>query len=134
MFRAGLVTNATIPTGLGSPQWFTGFSAEFDPTSSFIPASGRFQPTVAGYYQINARVSFTSDGLNASFVAAVIGKNGANYALASVSTNGYPCIQVSDVVYLNGTTDYVQVGTMHNAPGNATNVSAAMSGALVRAV
>ena len=70
VFRAGLVSNTTIPTGLAAPQWFSGFSAEFDPTGSFIPARGRSQPTVPGYYHINARVSFTSDGLNASFVAA----------------------------------------------------------------
>lgn len=132
VFRAGLISNTSIPTGLASPQWFAGFSKEFDPTNSFNGTTGRFQPTVPGYYQINALVRFTSDGINATFIAAVIGKNGANYHLASVSSNGYPSINVSDVVYLNGATDYVQVGTMHNAAGAATNVSASISGALVR--
>lgn len=132
VFRAGLISNTSIPTGLANPAWFSGFSKEFDPTNSFNGTTGRFQPTVPGYYQINALVRFTSDGINGSFVAAVIGKNGANYHLASASSNGYPSINVSDVLYLNGSTDYVQVGAMHNATGAATNVSASISGALIR--
>lgn len=132
VFRAGSNT-ITVPTGLDSVTWFTTFSETFDTASAFDISTGRFTPTVAGYYEINARVSYSSDGITATYVGVVVGKNGDQYALSSVgSVGGYPTMSVSDVVYLNGSTDYVQVGTKHNASGSAISVSAAISGALIR--
>lgn len=131
-FRGG--SNAiTVPTGLDTVTWFTTFSETFDTTSAFDTSTGRFTPTVAGYYQINARVSYSSNGITATYVGVVLGKNGDQYALSSVGASAdYPTISVSDVVYLNGSTDYVQVGTKHNASGSVVTVSSAISGALIR--
>lgn len=132
VFRAGS-NSITVPTGLDTVTWFTTFSETFDTASAFSISTGRFTPTVAGYYEINARVSYSSDGITATYVGVVLGKNGDQYALSSVgSSAGYPTMSVSDVVYLNGSTDYVQVGTKHNASGSAISVSAAISGALIR--
>lgn len=133
VFRADTSGLSTIPTGLTGPTWFTAFGETFDTTNAFNTSTGRFQPTVAGYYLISARASYSSSGLTATYVAAVIGKNGSIYALASTPSNlAYPHINVTDVVYLNGTTDYVQVGTLHNASGSVSDVSASISGVLVR--
>lgn len=134
VFKAA--SNATnVPDGL-TTTFFTSYgSAAFDPTSAFNPATGRFQPAVAGYYQINALVSYGVNGILASAVTALIVKNGSGSdALAGLgsSTTTYPSISVSSIVYMNGTTDYVQVGTYHNAGTTATSITANFTGALIR--
>lgn len=132
-FRADTSGLSTIPSGLTGPTWFTAFSETFDTTNAFNTSTGRFQPSVAGYYLISARASYSSSGLTATYVGVAIGKNGAIHALAATpSVGGYPHINVTDVVYLNGSTDYVQVGTLHNASGAASDVSGSLSGVLVR--
>ena len=79
---------------------------EFDTNSNF--ASSRFTPTVPGYYQINAQVLL---GLSAITTAQVsVFKNGATFKegtrmLLSGSSNA---LAVSALVYLNGSTDYVE--------------------------
>ena len=76
---------------------------EFDTNSNF--ASSRFTPTLAGYYQINGAAS-----ANANLILASLFKNGVEYkrggqAGASPQTG----LIVSTLVYLNGSTDYVEL-------------------------
>lgn len=133
VFRADTSGLVSIPTGLVGPTWFTSFSETFDTAGAFNTSTGRFQPTVAGYYQINARASYSSNGITATYVGVSIGKNGTSVAYGAVGSNGeYPQVTVSDIVYLNGSTDYVQVGTLHNASGTVNDVSGSISGALIR--
>lgn len=78
---------------------------EFDTDNNF--SSSRFTPSVAGYYQINASVQFNGT----TTVSIAIYKNGilfkiGNYTGASGSS---PIIVVSSVLYLNGTSDYVEI-------------------------
>jgi len=101
----------------------------FDTNSNF--ASGRFTPTVAGYYQINGRFG---NGGSATEVIAAIYKNGSAYAYGSDNTLSF-ISTVCDVVYLNGSTDYVELYGFLLA---TTAVSSAqertlLSGSLVRA-
>lgn len=134
VFRAA--SNAiTVPTGL-TTTFFTSYgTATFDPTSAFDPLTGKFQPQVPGYYQVNAVVSYGVNGISATAVTGLIAKNGSGsevLAGCGSSTTTYPSIQASAVVYMNGTSDYLQVGTYHNAAGNATSITCNFSGALVR--
>jgi len=83
---------------------------EFDTASCFDNTTNyRFTPNVAGYYQINGcvNISTASQGLLAS-----IYKNGSEYKrgvwFGNASSIGNQSI-VSSVVYLNGTTDYVEL-------------------------
>lgn len=74
----------------------------FDTNSNF--ANSRFTPTVAGYYLISGQIFTTvsNTGLLAS-----IAKNNVQYALGTqISASSLRSV-VSDIVYLNGTTDYV---------------------------
>jgi hypothetical protein len=78
-----------------------------------------FQPLVAGYYQINAQVSYSS--ITATEVQpAIIYKNGSQLRRGNrfnlSSTNAYG--MVSSLVYLNGSTDYIQIYTFHTASGS----------------
>ena len=100
----------------------------FDTNSNF--SSSRFTPTVAGYYQINGRVG--NNG-GATEVISAIYKNGSAYAYGADYNSGY-ISTVCDVVYLNGSTDYVE---LYGFIGGQTAVSAAQertlfSGVLVR--
>ena len=80
----------------------------FDTNNNF--ASSTFTPTVAGYYQINAVLDCGSSAVTKTL--AVIHKNGSAYAVAGpyiipAASEIAPC--VSDIVYCNGTTDYIEI-------------------------
>ena len=97
-------------------------STEYNINSNF--SSSRFTPTIAGYYQINGQINFSS-GSNVTY--ACIYKNGSRYRdgawMYSVSTQSLG--NVSAVIYFNGTTDYVE---LYGANGNATSLTNINSG------
>lgn len=106
---------ATVPTSISS-QTYTQvtLSAVRDTNSNF--ATSRFTPTVAGYYLISGQVYTTtaSTGLLAS-----IAKNNAQHSLGSqVSASSLRSV-VSDIVYLDGTGDFV---ALHAYSGGATTI------------
>lgn len=118
----------------------------FDTNSCFDSSTNyRFTPNVAGYYQINGLVKYsTSSTFFLQNVANVsIWKNGSAYRGGTQNTIGgasWTAFSVSDVVYLNGTTDYVELYTAHNYSPNlitqATDTGAVtvyFSGAMLRA-
>jgi hypothetical protein len=95
----------------------------FDTNNNF--ASSRFTPTVAGYYQINGIVRGT--GTTMTLLQASIYKNGSAYNNIQINTNApvystQTCI--SEVIYLNGSTDYVELyGAVYCASGASFNFS-----------
>lgn len=107
---------------------------EFDTANAV--SSSRFTPTVAGYYQINAAVGLAGSTA-ASYGTANIYKNGSlfkqgtNYA----STASSPAAVINSLVYLNGSTDYVEIYAI--TPGSITTnsgqVNSWWNGYLVRA-
>jgi hypothetical protein len=115
------------------------FNAEdFDTASAFDSTTNySFTPQVAGYYQINLGIQF----LGTSIVAVAIYKNGSFYgigtyfetALQNSGTNS------QDLVYLNGSTDYVEgyaiaISSGITVNGTITNqAQSRMSGFLARA-
>lgn len=106
---------------------------DFDTNNNF--ASSRFTPTIAGYYQINASVQFTGSTTNP---LCYITKNGSQVKCGSYVTGSFtgPVSMVSGLVYLNGTTDFVEVAAYH-ATGSSVNTLAAadttrFDGCLVR--
>jgi hypothetical protein len=109
---------------------------EFDTNNNF--ASSRFTPTVAGYYQINSTVQYVNGTTATSVNILTIYKNNSEYKRggrtfqASASLN--IGITVSDVVYLNGSTDYVEIFAFSNGGTWSTEGTLSyFSGALVRA-
>jgi hypothetical protein len=80
----------------------------FDTNNNF--ASSTFTPTIAGYYQINACVDAGSTSLTRVLLA--IYKNGSLYKYSGVYN--VPAFSetapiISDVVYCNGSTDYLEI-------------------------
>jgi len=130
-FRAYAGTATTVPTNTPTKLSFN--TENFDTNNNF--ANSRFTPTVAGYYQINS-----SAGIDAPYAAnasAQIYKNGSQYSVGYVIVGTTAIVTVSDVVYCNGTTDYVEIYGVHVAGGDRTFVASQtgtfFSGCLVRA-
>lgn len=101
----------------------------FDAGSMFDTTLSRFQPTVAGYYQFNTRVAFVSGSYT---TAAVFYKNGV--AISS-SPSGSASVGHTDLLYMNGSTDYMELfaysATTQNTGAGESSVF--FSGVLVRA-
>ena len=90
----------------------------FDTNNNY--ASSRFTPTVAGYYQISASTRLGS--ITASIVVWSIYKNGASAATGGSCgvSSGYVYPAISSLIYLNGSTDYVEVYCYQNTGGSTT--------------
>jgi hypothetical protein len=89
------------------------FGTQVFDTASAV-SSSRFTPQVAGYYQFNASVAMAADTL---LTAADIYfyKNGSGSASfpatnqTGLATAGYYTVSTSALIYMNGSTDYVEV-------------------------
>ena len=91
----------------------------FDTANCF--SSSTFTPTVAGYYQfeVGIRVSCAAT-INYCFVA--IAKNGTNFVESAMPTylSTYAVGRASGLVYLNGTTDYIEAYTLMDSSSTKT--------------
>jgi hypothetical protein len=148
--------NVSIPKGVGGTPSFSVYrnaaqsisnstftkiqfdTKNFDTATAFdITTNYRFQPTVTGYYQINGVVSMA--GSTVSVMGVEIYKTGASYVRGSVSTNNTGLGGISSasaIIYLNGSTDYVELYVWQGSGGalgiqTGNNVTQ-FSGALVR--
>jgi hypothetical protein len=113
----------------------------FDTNNNF--ASYRFTPTVAGYYQINGCVHLSNTTNYATQMQCGIYKNGVlylmqgfNFSSGGSQMNDARCV-ASGVLYLNGSTDYVELYAYETAGGTPAIVGAdtyktSMSGCLLR--
>lgn len=137
-FNAYLSSNQSIAHNVYTKIAFDG--THFDTNSSFDSTTNyRFQPNIAGYYQINFTV-FMANLPDTKTMVATIYKNGSSFhapAQISNGTNGYAGAGGGCVVYLNGTTDYIEgytyqnSGVTLNAHGSANKNVTQMSGFLV---
>lgn len=129
VFRAYASTTTTVPTATFTKVNLV--SETFDSNSNF--SSSRFTPSVAGYYMICGLISYS---IAADGALAVIRKNGADHSYGCPQVPGSVRSNVSDIVYLNGSTDYVELFAYHGEGVNRTitNYSAQtyFSGCLIR--
>jgi hypothetical protein len=93
---------------------------EFDTDGNF--ANSRFTPTVEGYYQLNAEVRL--DGASGTGeMMLVIWKNGSEYKRGTNQSgtqiaSSFWAMQVSSLVYANGTGDYFEIYVQQGSGGN----------------
>jgi len=116
---------------------------DFDTNCNF--ASDRFTPTVAGYYQINFLGVFESLVQQNNLGQVAFYKNGSAYrtyrpvSAGAVATNNETgtCWNISSslTMYMNGTTDYVEMYAYQTYGNNgmAVRTEATFSGFLARA-
>lgn len=111
----------------------------FDTDNAFdSTTNNRFQPAIAGYYQINGAVNIAPSTAPTRLLSFIY-KNGASYAQGQ-DFNSIPgaggTSTISTIVYLNGTTDYVELWTFVIAATAAVGggeVFTFMDGSLVKA-
>jgi hypothetical protein len=75
----------------------------------FDTTNNRFQPSVAGYYQINTMLVLSYSTGGPSYWQANFYKNGSAYGATIIELGDVAGITLSDMVYMNGSTDYVEV-------------------------
>jgi len=108
-------SGSTGLTSISATTWtaYTNFSeSQFDTINGFNRTTGRYQPNVAGYYWVQGIVDCGYSGVTSTAIYASIFKNGNNYrggTAGQYASGAYPAILCTSVVYLNGTTDYIQV-------------------------
>jgi len=125
-FRA-FATPPTITSVLqNTPTKVTLDTIQYDTNNNFT--SSRFTPTVAGYYQINfhTRMEAKQDAW------ALLYKNTSSFSSGSVPSALNYRSTGSDLVYMNGTTDYLELWIVHQSAGSQNVTEAIMSGFLAR--
>lgn len=133
--NANQTVSAAVSTKVAFNTKVYDTSNAFDATTNY-----RFQPTVAGYYQISAGTTQPNASSSAYIEIDLIATSGGKSGAASVGVTGvlYPRSVVSALIYLNGSTDYVEA-YVYGANGSSSfNVLAGadqtwMTGYLARA-
>jgi hypothetical protein len=139
---AAWLSNGSSNQSVSTTTWTKAIidAEEFDTNSCFNTSTYRFTPNVAGYYLIQGCIYISYNTTGSTRIINAIYKNGAEWKKSQATvTSGvfYGSTPVSNVMYLNGTTDYVELyGYVQDGSG-AVFVSGQngsyFSGAMVRA-
>lgn len=123
-------TDAGTTTAIGVAAQIVFDTELFDTGSAFNGTT--FQPLVAGYYQVNVAVR-TGVNTAAGSVVARLRKNGATFIESIVSHNAASSgvAIISEIIYMNGTTDTLDVEGFNST--NANIGISRFSASLVRA-
>jgi len=110
---------------------------EFDTANCFDNATNyRFTPNVAGYYQVNSTINIQGNGGN-NFINSIY-KNGAELKRGNqvgVNSAGNNGVVVSALIYLNGSTDYIEIYGFVTGTSNVfygSSIYTWVTGSLVR--
>jgi len=120
-FRANMGSNTQSVPNATNTKINLG-ATDFNVGGAFDLANVRFQPTVAGYYKVDLRVGWDSlsGGQNSG---AFIYKNGVTISGSFLpgSTGGGSGLgaQLSDLVFLNGSSDYLEMWGSQASGGNS---------------
>jgi hypothetical protein len=98
----------------------------YDTNNNF--ASSRFTPTVAGYYQINSHLVYLTTSSVGQVVLALY-KNGVaeTYTNLITDTTNGSSINLSYLIYMNGSTDYLEIYFYMSASGTLSVQAGAQS-------
>ena len=138
-FSAYLTGAQTITSNVATKVTFQ--AERFDTNSAYDATTNyRFQPLVAGYYQVTSSLTLVA-GAGTMFLSFLY-KNGSQYSYlvnlryaSAVNESGGAG---SQLVYLNGSTDYVEIYVIISGTGtlsvfdNNSGAYSSFSGAMVR--
>jgi hypothetical protein len=98
---------------------------EFDPNLCYDTAAARFTPTVEGYYLVTGKLVGAASTTASSLIAGIY-KNGSLFksgpAYISTGTNSMYA-EVTALVYMNGSTDYIEFWGVNSGSGTNTLTS-----------
>lgn len=108
-------------------------SEVYDTDNAYDTSTSRFTPTLAGYYLFTGQV-YTATAAG-SYLQAAIYKNGSLYRRGAIyAANAEAGSTVTELVYMNGTTDYVELWCFYSS-NNFTTLTGTngcyFSGALI---
>lgn len=139
-FSAYLTANQSVSSGVLTRVACD--AEEFDTDNAFdiTTNKGRFQPLVAGYYLVTAHIGAAASTAGTILVPWIY-KNGSQYKVGHsyIPPSGSSSMQgsVTALVYLNGSTDYVELWASNTGTGTNTFSGGASTtwfqGALIRA-
>jgi hypothetical protein len=120
---AQTISNATF-TKVALPVELFDTTGAFDSTTNY-----RFQPTVAGYYQVSGTIQFeATTSLTRAIVAVRFNglETGSYGRLTDINlpTGGGAIVSGSGLFYLNGSTDYLELWAWANGSGTLSVGSA----------
>jgi len=127
-FSAYPSSNQSVTTATSTKILFQ--TEVFDTNNNF--SSSTFTPTVAGYYQFNA---YLSSNTTVTRILVMLYKNGSRVNILLDGTSVPNTGGGGTILYLNGTTDYVEVyGRLDGVTPsfNGASDSTYFSGALIR--
>lgn len=107
-FSAYVGVDQTVTTGTWTKLSCS--TEEFDTASCYDNTTNyRFTPTVAGYYQVNGQVSCSSSS-TITLAICNLYKNGSGFknGVYTTSSGSATRVVLSTLVYLNGSTDYLE--------------------------
>jgi|688.fasta_scaffold651137_3 hypothetical protein len=129
-FSATAGTSQSISSSTWTKIQFA--TEQFDTNNNFDSTTNyRFTPTVAGYYLITLAAGHGSASNN---VLGSIYKNGSSYQQGqgnATSATYDPCVNISCVIYFNGSSDYVEGYLITNT--TTTTENCRFTGCLMRA-
>ncbi len=109
-FSAHMSANQTVTSATFTKVQFN--TEAFDTNANYDTSLYRFTPTVAGYYQVNFKISYVPNTATALGVSLL--KNGSDisrvlyYALTANQLDDWAAAG-TELVYMNGSTDYLEV-------------------------
>jgi hypothetical protein len=121
-FSAYNSSGQSLPSGVATK--FQANTKEFDTANAYDNVTNfRFMPQVGGYYQINAGFQIVSTQTS---LTVQLYKNGTSYKiLQNVPSNAGSATYGSALVFLNGSTDYVEIFFSQAAATQNTTSNAA---------
>jgi hypothetical protein len=120
-FLAYKTSQNSISTATNTKVTFD--SESFDTNNNFT--SSTFTPTIAGYYAVSGTVYLSNSvGTTQSNWRAMIYKNGSMLGTGSIGPNSVQDVQasVNQLVYCNGTTDYIELYARTDFGSGTTNM------------
>lgn len=118
-FRAYLATTQSLTTDVATKVALN--TEAFDTANCFNTSTYRFTPNVAGYYQFSATI-YVQAGSSLNYQYIQLFKNGAVEAGAVYGPYGgtQQLGSTSALIYLNGSTDYVELYAQAQGTGALT--------------
>lgn len=99
----------------------------FDVRSWWDNTNKWFKPNEPGYYQVNIQLALTAASIANGSV--LIYKNGAAYSRGTAAGGANAALPtLSDVIYLNGSTDYIEIYALSNIASTLQAISGASAG------
>ena len=113
-------------TGTPSPLKLTCDTTIWNAGSCYSTSTSTFTPTVAGYYMCVGSVGWGGGAIGIANTNIYFYKNGANYTdirMFLPASTGNPIVSGSSLIYMNGTTDYLNLYFDESGAGTASTAN-----------